>query len=108
MIKPDDLNTVREKGLPFHKQPYKFGHLFISFKVVFPDSIPLPQIAGIKQLLGASEREDADMETSETCGLIAFEESQRNTRAGGGQQADSDEEEEGHPGGGQRVQCQQQ
>ena len=38
--------------------------------------------------------------------LVAFEESQRNTKAGGGTEADSDEEEEdSHGGRGQRVQC---
>jgi len=31
--------TVEDKGLPFHKNPYKFGNLFILFKVVFPDSL---------------------------------------------------------------------
>jgi len=33
VIKPDDLKTIPEKGLPFHKQPFKFGHLFVLFKV---------------------------------------------------------------------------
>lgn len=43
---------------------------------------------------------------AETCMLQKFEESQRNTKAGGGTQDDSDEEEEGHGHGqGQRVQC---
>lgn len=33
VIKPDDLKTIPEKGLPFYKQPFKFGNLFIIFKV---------------------------------------------------------------------------
>ena len=39
VIKPDSLMTVEDKGLPFHKNPYKFGNLFILFKVVFPETI---------------------------------------------------------------------
>ena len=43
----------------------------------------------------------------ETVKLVAFNEGQRNTKAGGGTEADSDddEEEHGRGGGGQRVQC---
>ena len=110
MIKPDDLKTVPDKGLPFHKQPYKFGNLFIMFKVTFPDSIPAAQIAGLKQALPGptATADDADMD-AESIMLQAYSESDRNTKAAGGTQADSDEEEEGHGGhGGQRVQCAQQ
>jgi len=39
VVKPDSLMTIPEKGLPFHKNPYKFGNLFVLFKVVFPDSL---------------------------------------------------------------------
>ena len=39
VIKPDTLMTVEEKGLPFHKNPYEFGNLFVLFKVNFPDSL---------------------------------------------------------------------
>lgn len=39
VIKPDSLMTVEDKGLPFHKNPYKFGNLFILFKVIFPETI---------------------------------------------------------------------
>lgn len=68
MIKPDDLKTVPDKGLPFHKQPYKFGNLFIMFKVTFPDSIPVNQLASLKAALpgpttGADDAEMADAET---------------------------------------------
>ena len=43
-IKPDQLMTVEEKGLPFHKNPYKFGNLFILFSVKFPDSLNANQL----------------------------------------------------------------
>ena len=39
VIKPDDLKTIPDKGLPFHKSTFKFGNLFILFKVEFPKSL---------------------------------------------------------------------
>ena len=44
VIKPDDLKTIPEKGLPFHKQTFKYGNLFIIFKVEFPDSLATPKV----------------------------------------------------------------
>ena len=39
VIKPDQILTVPEKGMPFYKNAYKYGNLFIMFKVQFPDRI---------------------------------------------------------------------
>jgi|TARA_B110000285_G_scaffold36666_1_gene39669 DnaJ-class molecular chaperone len=39
VIKPDTLMTVEDKGLPFHKNPYKFGNLFVLFHVKFPETL---------------------------------------------------------------------
>lgn len=107
VIKPDDLKTVPEKGLPFHKQPYKFGNLFVMFKVTFPDSMPVDKIPAVQSALPGPTADGDEAMDAETCMLQAFEESQRNTKAGGGTRDDSDDEDEehGHPGGGQRVQC---
>ena len=68
VIKPDDLKTVPDKGLPFHKQPYKSGNLFIMFKVTFPDSIPVNQLASLKAALPGptTSGDDAEMADAET------------------------------------------
>jgi DnaJ family protein A protein 2 len=39
VIKPDDIKTVEGHGMPYHKSPYKFGNLFIVFKLTFPDHL---------------------------------------------------------------------
>lgn len=39
MVKPESLMTVEDKGLPFHKNPYKFGNLFILFTIQFPEQL---------------------------------------------------------------------
>lgn len=37
VIKPDDIKTVEGHGMPYHKSPYKFGNLFVVFKISFPE-----------------------------------------------------------------------
>lgn len=39
VIKPDQLRTITGKGLPFHKQSFKQGNLFVLFRVKFPDTL---------------------------------------------------------------------
>lgn len=43
--------TIEEKGMPFHKNPYKFGNLFIMFKVKFPEKIDLNQMGQVQMAL---------------------------------------------------------
>ena len=85
VIKPDDIKTVPEKGFPFYKSPYRFGNMFIKFTVTFPDSIPVAKLPSLAPALPGPEAgsEDADMD-AETFMLQAFDENQRNTKAGGG------------------------
>ena len=52
VIKPDDIKTVDGRGMPYHKQPYKFGNLFVVFKIVFPKELKKDQIAKIQEALG--------------------------------------------------------
>ena len=75
VIKPDELKTIPEKGMPFYRQPYKFGNLFVKFTVEFPSSVPVAAIEGLKAGLPAPEQgPDADME-AETVMLKGFAES---------------------------------
>ena len=51
VIKPDDIKTVAEKGLPFHKQAYNFGNLYVVFKVTFPKEMPKNSLQSVQQAL---------------------------------------------------------
>jgi len=51
VIKPDDIKTVEGHGMPYHKQTYKFGNLFLMFKVKFPDTVNGDQITKISEAL---------------------------------------------------------
>ena len=47
VIKPDDIKTVEGYGMPYHKQTYKFGNLFVVFKLVFPKELKKDQVEKI-------------------------------------------------------------
>lgn len=39
IIKPGELKTVKDCGMPFFNSPFRFGNLYIQFNVLFPDKI---------------------------------------------------------------------
>ena len=51
MIKPNSVMTCEGLGMPFHKTPYKYGNLFINFKVKFPEKMETDQINKIQKVL---------------------------------------------------------
>ena len=69
VIKPDQIMTIKDKGMPFFKNPYMFGNLFILFKVKYPDTVSPGQKTQIKEVLSslgqapmANDGEDEIME----------------------------------------------
>jgi DnaJ family protein A protein 2 len=112
VIKPEDIKTVEGFGMPFHKTSYKFGNLFVLFKIKFPNNLNEAQVSGIAKALASTKKsQDADMETSETINLQDFTEGHKNTHHEGGTSGqgddDEDDDDEGH-GHGQKVKCAQQ
>jgi len=110
VIKPDEIKTVENHGMPYHKQTYKFGNLFIVFKVKFPETLNQQQMAKISEALSFMKKTgDVDMDVAETVSLIDFKEYHRNTHHEGGTEGNgSDEEDDEGRAGGQRVKCSQQ
>lgn len=97
--------------MPYHKQTYKFGNLFVVFKIKFPTELNKAQMQKINEALAFQKKKgDVDMEVAETCQLIEFKEHHRNTHHEGGQEGNggSDEENDDDPRGGHKVRCQQQ
>lgn len=44
VIKPNEIKTVEGQGMPYHKQTYKFGNMFVIFKVKFPENLNSDQM----------------------------------------------------------------
>ena len=102
--------TIEDKGLPFHKNPYKFGNLFVLFNIKFPDSLDSSQVNQVKTMLKNQRKQnnDEDMDADDTIILKPYHESQKNTHAQGGTKAynsDGEEDEDEPRGHGQRAQC---
>jgi len=58
VVKPDALMTIPEKGLPFHKTPFKFGNLFVLFTVKFPSSLGADQVAQVEDTLKGMKKKN--------------------------------------------------
>jgi hypothetical protein len=95
--------------MPYHKQTFKQGNLFIVFKLKFPDTLNAQQMSKLGEALAfMKKKHDVDMDVAETCNLIEYKEFQRNTHHEGGTEGNASDEEEEDTRGGQRVRCNQQ
>jgi DnaJ homolog subfamily A member 2 len=100
VIKPNSTMTCEGLGMPFHKTPYKFGNLFINFKIKFPESMETEQISAVKNVLSGQKSEQNGLEeATETVQLIKFEEHHKHIHASG--EEDPHEQDEGDDDEGQ-------
>ena len=104
VIKPNSMMTCVGLGMPFHKESFNFGNLFISFKIKFPDTVTPDQMKTFTSILSGQKQEDSDDtqaldECDETVELAKFTEAHRNTHAQGGTHGDEEEEEDDEMGG---------
>lgn len=113
VVQPNSIMTCEGLGMPFHKTTYKYGNLFITFKIKFPESMDKEQISQVQKILTGQTKpqsEQAEIQSvKDVMKLQAFKEHHKNTHAQGGTEQDhEDEEEEEGAGGAQGVGCQGQ
>lgn len=74
--------------MPFFKTPYKYGNLFIVFKIKFPEKLKEEQVSQVEGILSAQKKSkkqlDAIKAVDDVHKLEPFNESQKNTHAQGG------------------------
>jgi len=51
IIKPGELKTVKECGMPIFNSPYRFGHLYIQTNIIFPEKVSDEQKANLKKVI---------------------------------------------------------
>ncbi|KAL4455752.1 hypothetical protein ABPG74_003162 [Tetrahymena malaccensis] len=109
-IENDSIHTIQGKGMPFFKDAFSHGNLFVKFKVQFPKSRSLKaeQIEKIKKELGAGVQSHVLDKNQKFEYLDSFSEVDLNPNPKGGRSNSRDDDREGIPGSGQRVQCAQQ
>jgi DnaJ homolog subfamily A member 2 len=105
IVKPGDIRTVEEMGMPLMRTPYQFGNLFIHFDVAFPvpGSLTVQQVEGICRTLPG----DSEMVSGEgAMKTIPYDKAQI-TENDTTIHSDYKEDDEEDPrlAGGRRVQC---
>lgn len=105
IIKPDDIRTVLELGMPIMRTPWKFGNLFIQFEVIFPESLSQSTIHLVKMSLPGPSAMELDTQSYESIhNCIPFDKSQitENTTY---IHTDYTEEDQKEFSEGKRLQC---
>ena len=51
IVQPNQMMCCEGLGMPFHKTPYKYGNLFIVFKIKFPDQLNEQQMTQVSNVL---------------------------------------------------------
>lgn len=50
IVRPEQLKTVKELGLPFFESPFRFGNLYINFNINFPEKIDQKQSQMLREV----------------------------------------------------------
>ena len=102
IIQPQTLKTVEELGMPFFNSPFRFGHLYIDFQIVFPDKLSDEQSNKITEILNNERLNHVGNvpKDIEKYTLEDYDASETNSSYKGGkkedwQGEDDDEDEEG-------------
>ncbi|OMJ75897.1 hypothetical protein SteCoe_24878 [Stentor coeruleus] len=106
IVKPGDIRTIEELGMPLMKTPYKFGNLFIHFEVEFPAPQSLPSTV-VEGLLKVLPGEKVLAQGEGALKTIPYDKSQitENNTAIHSDYKEDDEEDPRLSGGARRVQC---
>lgn len=105
VIKPNDIKSIQNEGMPLYKEPYEKGQLIIQFQVEFPEKHWLPEhlMYQLERLL--PPREDLliidEMEEVDLCEVDVHTQQKSYSR----EAYEEDDEDEGPRSG---VQCQTQ
>ena len=104
VIKHDEIQTIEEQGMPFHKKSYKFGNLFVQFDVIFPEKVSDLQKENLVKAFGAQKQPDIT-DVKETLIMEDVQSWHKNPNPEGGEAPSQDEEDDEDSHGGHRVGC---
>jgi len=104
VISPNSTKTVKGKGMPFFKDAFAHGNLYVVFRVQFPEkkSITAEVSTKLKQALPGPKLKPLEKNAPNVEYLDDFHEQDTNPNPEGGRNRDEDDED-GHHGGAQRV-----
>ena len=114
IIQPQTLKTVEELGMPFFNSPFRFGHLYIDFQIVFPDKLSDEQSNKITEILNNERLNHVGNvpKDIEKYTLEDYDASETNSSYKGGKKEDwkGEDDDEDEEGGGyhRTVNCSNQ
>jgi DnaJ homolog subfamily A member 2 len=105
IVKPGDIRTIEELGMPLMRTPYKFGNLFIHFEVEFPapGSLAPQQLEGLLNVLPGDRIMASSDSVLKTINYDKSQITENSTTIHSDYK--EDEEEDPRLAGGRRVQC---
>jgi len=108
VISHNSIKTIKGKGMPFYKDSFNYGNLYVKFEVEFPKKGILKEdaINNLKKILPGPKLKPLD-QSSNFEYMDDFFEADLNPNPEGGRQKEEEDEEEGHRQQ-QGVQCQTQ
>jgi len=109
IIEQGQKKVIKNKGMPFFKDPFYFGNLIVIFNVIFPLPHELNEehIDKLKEILGDKQKESKVTDSRHEYFMDNFNEDQINDNEEGGKKP-ADEREEDEAFGGRGVRCAQQ
>lgn len=109
IVKPGDIRTIYELGMPLMRTPFKFGNLFVYFEVEFPapGTFAVPQIDALKTVLPGEpmEIDDGTFEKHKTVQFEKHHVTENNSKIHSDYKEDEDEEDDPRYAGAKRVNC---
>jgi DnaJ family protein A protein 2 len=84
IIKPGELKTVKECGMPFFESPFRFGNLFLNFTIVFPDKLDTSQKEALDKLFNGVKKNKITEKVEEVYTVSDFKPEDENTHHTGG------------------------
>mmetsp|Transcript_6847 Transcript_6847/g.12428 ORF Transcript_6847/g.12428 Transcript_6847/m.12428 type:complete len:437 (+) Transcript_6847:1278-2588(+) len=110
VVKPGDVKTVEELGMPIFRTPYRFGNLFVYFEVDFPlpQSFTDEQQSTLRTILPPPEQIDEEVGVESRHTAINFDKAHVTEASAYSHSDIHNEEEEGYErmrGRGQQVEC---
>lgn len=87
IITPGILKTVKNQGLPFFEQPYKYGNLYLDFDFIFPTCIDYNQKEILFKLFPNLVLNPIKDIVEEIYQLTSFKKEEENTHHSGGKKA---------------------
>lgn len=109
IITPGVFKTVKDLGLPFFEQPYRFGNLYLEFEFIFPTHIDEKQREALFKLFPNQVHKPIKDKIEENYHLTNYKKEEENTHHTGGKKENKmEEDDEDSQRGGPGVQCQSQ